>query len=140
MLATHRLLLCVIERVGILADDFAFDLVGPASVVSQAARAHVDVDLGHGEGLAIVQGLDGRQRVDVGLEQIGQFDQEPSSGLGQGIFPRGLERFAGDFDGHVDIFLGGLVNSHDRFLGGRVDGLKRLSLYPFHEFAIDEPA
>lgn len=52
--STNRFLLGVIESVRVRLDDLAVDLVCPAAVISQAAGAHTDIDLGHAERFAIV--------------------------------------------------------------------------------------
>lgn len=60
-------------RVGV--NGLAVDLVGPSGVVADTANSHTQVHLGHGEGLAVVQGLDGRDRLNVPLNQVGKLVQ-----------------------------------------------------------------
>lgn len=69
---TYRLLPRIVEGIGVGLDGFARDLVGPATVVSETARTHADIDFGHAEGFAIVQRLNRRQELEVFFEQIGQ--------------------------------------------------------------------
>ena len=79
---TNGLLLDVVESVGSSVDDLAGNLVCPTTVVSEAANAHADVDLGHGDGLAVVERLDGSEEVDVLLEQVGEVCEQLATVLG----------------------------------------------------------
>lgn len=69
-LTTHTdgLVSGVVEGLGVGVDDLAVNLVSPTGVVSQAAGREGHVDLGHGEGLSVVERLDGGQGVDVLIE------------------------------------------------------------------------
>ena len=40
----------------------------------------------------------------------------------------------------VDIFLCGLMNVADGFLGGRIDGFESLAILAFDEFVVDKAA
>ena len=103
---TDGLLLDVIEGIGCGVGDAAFDLVGPASVVSQAAGTHADVDLGHVKGLAVVEGFDGCEEVGVLLEEFRELDQEAATVLWGLLSPWTLECLSGCCYGNVDILLG----------------------------------
>lgn len=64
-------------------DDLALDLVGPAAVVPEARRSLARVEaLCDGEGLAVVEGLDGRDLVNVTLDESGDLDQDFAAGVG----------------------------------------------------------
>ena len=52
--------------------------------------------------------------------------------------PCGVEGFAGDGDGVVDVFLGGFVDGDDGLLGGGVDALEGLAILAFDELIVDE--
>lgn len=51
---TNRLLSGIVESLGVGLNDFAVDLVCPATVIPEASGAHTDIDLGHAERFAIV--------------------------------------------------------------------------------------
>ena len=65
---------CVRKGIGIRIDDLALDLVGPASIVSQASSSSSYITLCHRESFAIVKRLDASNEVDVLLDQIGEVD------------------------------------------------------------------
>ena len=73
---THRLLADVVEGVRSGVDHLAGDLVGPAAVVPQAADAHTDVGLSHGDGLAAVERLRGGKEVEILLEEIRELHEQ----------------------------------------------------------------
>jgi len=52
------------------------DLVRPAAVVPQAAGAHIDVGLSHGDGLAAVERLRGGKEVEILLEEIRELHEQ----------------------------------------------------------------
>ena len=136
--STNRFLLGVVERLGIRLNNLAVDLICPAAVISEASGAHTNVDFGHAECFAIVQGFDRCEEVEVLFEQICQLHQVFSSLLIGDLAPCGLKGFAGNGDGVVDIFFGGFVDCADRFLGGGVDGLESLAILSFDELVVDE--
>lgn len=98
----------------------------------------MDVDGGHAQGLAVVQRLDGGQRLCVFLYQVGQIGKTAASGLRVDLPPVALEGLAGGGNGDIDIFFGGFLNSDDRLLVGRVDGLKGLAVDAFDPFVVDK--
>lgn len=79
------------------------NLVSPSTVVSQAARCEANIHLGHGESLAVIQGLDSGESVDVLIEERSEFVKVDTSGGGVGGGPYGVEGFSGGLDGNVDI-------------------------------------
>ena len=137
---TNGLLADVVEGVGGGVHGLALNLICPATVVSQAASAHADVDLGHGDGLAVVERLHGGEQVQVLLEKVGEVDEQLAAVLRGLLSPRTLEGLAGSCYGDVDILLGGLVDGGDDLLGGRVDDLEGLAVNTFDELVVDEPA
>ena len=82
-------------------DGLALDLVGPAAVVPQAASDGADVSPGHGDGLAIVERLDGSQQVRVPHDQVGELGQQDAALLRGGLLPGALEGLARGRDGEV---------------------------------------
>lgn len=88
---THRLLLDVVEGIGGGVNDLALNLVGPTSVVSDAADGSTDITLGHGEGLAVVERLDRRKLIGVALHQLGKLVEVLSALLGCDFPPLALE-------------------------------------------------
>jgi hypothetical protein len=91
----------------------ALDLVGPASVVSNAANHSPDVATGHRDGLAIVQRLNGSQQVKVLFRDIGQLDHQLAAVLrGRGA-PDAIKCLSRGGHGEIDIFLRGLANAAD---------------------------
>jgi hypothetical protein len=60
-------------------DNFALDLIGPTTVVPQAASASTDICFGHGDRLAIVQGLNGSEQVEILLKEIRKLHKASSA-------------------------------------------------------------
>ena len=137
---TNGFLLGVVECLGIGLNDLAMNLVGPAAVVSEASGAHTDIDLGHAERFAIVQGLNRGEEFEILFEQIGELHEISSSLLWGDFAPRCFEGLACDGDGVVNIFFCGFMYFADGFLGGRVDGLEGLAILAFDELIVDEAA
>ena len=135
---TNRFLLGVVESLSVRLNDLAVNLICPAAVISKASGAHANVDFGHAERFAIVQGFNRREDFEVLFKQICQIHQVFSSLLIGDLTPCGLKGFAGNGDGVVDIFFGGFVDFADSFLGGGVDALKSLAILAFDEFVVDE--
>ena len=79
---TNGLLLDIVESVGSSVNNLAGDLVCPTTIVSQAANAHADINLGHGNGLAVVERLNRSEEVDVLLEQVGEVGEQLAAVLG----------------------------------------------------------
>lgn len=128
------------EHVGGDVNGLALNLVGPSSVVSDAASNSADITLGHGDGLAIVKRLDGSEELEVLLNEIGKLNHQDGSLLGSNLLPCGLERLAGGGDSKVDILLGGFANGGDDLFGGGVDDLELLLVNTLNPLVVDEPA
>lgn len=127
------------EGLGVGVNGLTVDFVGPAGVVTDAAQGVGQVDLGHGEGLAVVEGLNGGQSINVALNQVGQLVQETTT-VGRGNpSPFALKGLAGGGHGDVDILLVGLMDGGDDLLVGGVDGLEGLTLGALDVFVVDEP-
>jgi hypothetical protein len=136
---TNRLLADVVEAVGCCVDDLALNLVGPSSVVPQATSSGGNIDvLGHAEGLAVVESLDGSNEVGILLEQIGKLVKQLSPVLWCLLSPWAVEGFAGGSNSDVNILLGGLLNTADDLLSGGVDNIKGLAVNGLYELIVDE--
>lgn len=136
---TNGLVAGVGEGLGVGVNGLTVDLVGPAGVVTDAAQGVGQVDLGHGEGLAVVESLNGGQSINVALNQVGQLVQETTT-VGRGNpSPFALKGLAGGGHGDVDILLVGLVDGGDNLLVGGVDSLEGLALGALDVFVVDEP-
>lgn len=107
---TYGLLAGVVEHVGGNVDGLALNLVGPATVVTDAGGNGADIALGHGDGLAVVKGLDGGEQVEVLLDKVGELEKQAAALRGSDLAPCGLESLAGGGDGEIDILLGGLTD------------------------------
>lgn len=135
----HRLMTGVRQTARVGIDRLADDLVRPATVVPDAVCREGNVALGDLEGLAVVERLDGGDGIQVALEEVRKASEETAALRGDDVPPNTFERFAGGFDGDVNVFLGGLVNGHDGFFVMRVDGFEGLAFYTGDEFIVDEP-
>lgn len=120
-------------------DDFALDLVGPAAVVSEAPGSVGDVCLGHGQGLAVVEGLDGGNDLDVSLEQVGELGQHAAPLAGGDLSPGTLDGSTGSRNCSVDVLLGSFMDGTDDLLIVRVDSLEGLALGALDVLVVDEP-
>lgn len=136
---TDGLVAGVGEGLRVLVNGLTGDLVGPATVVAQAAGGSGNIALGHGDGLAVVQSLNSGEGLDVALEQVGQLGEHAATVRGGHAVPGTLEGGASGLDGNVDILLGGLVDGGDNLLVGGVDGLEGLALDTLDELVVDEP-
>lgn len=133
-----RLLLGVVKRLRVCVNDLALDLVCPAAIISQTASRHADIHLGHTKGLAIVEGFDGSERIEMLLEQICQVDEPSSALLGCDVSVFAFKGLTGDGHCMVDIFFCGFVYGYNWLLGGGVDGFKCFAVHAFDEFTVDE--
>ena len=134
----NGLLLDVVEGIWRGIDDLAVDLVRPAAVVSQAADAHADVDLGHGCGLAVIERLNRGKEVEVLLEKVGELDEQLAAVLRGLLPPWALECLASCLYRDVDVLLGRLGDLAGDALVGWVDNIKSLTIYWLHELIVDE--
>lgn len=135
---TYGLLADEMEHVGGNVHGLALNLVGPAGVVADAANDGANIALGHGDGLAIVERLDGGEKVNVLLGNVGQLVHEGTTLLRGDLGPGGVKGLAGSGYGEVDILLGGLANGGDDFLGGGVDDFKLALVNSLGPFTVDE--
>ena len=108
-------------------DDLAKDLVSPAGVVANALDGVGDVGaLGPVEGLAIVEGLEGGELVDILLHEVGELVHEARAVVAGGVeAPCGGEGLVGSFDGEVDILGRALCDLGERLACGGVDDAGR---------------
>lgn len=136
---TNGLVTGVGEGLGVGVNSLTVDLVGPAGVVTDAAQSVGKVDLGHGEGLAVIEGLNGGESINVTLNQVGQLVQETATVGGSNPAPFTLVGLAGGGHSDVDILLVGLVDGGDNLLVGGVDGVEGLALGTLDIFVVDEP-
>ena len=136
---TYGLLADVVECVGCCVDNLALNLVGPTSVVPQtsSSSSYIDV-LGHGEGLAVVEGLDSGEKIGILEEQVGKLDKKLSAVLGCLLPPGPVEGLAGRLDGDVNILLAGLLDLCDNLFCGRVDNVESLAINRLDELVVDE--
>lgn len=137
---TDGLVAGVVHHIGVGIDDLAVDLVCPATVVAHATGGGGDITLCHADGLAVVEGFDGREGFAVFLEELSEFD-EHATPVGRGdLLPGAFDSGAGSLYGDVDVLFGGLVDGGDGLLVVRVDRFKGLSLSTFDELIVDEAA
>ncbi len=127
------------EHVGGDVGGLAGDLVSPTGVVADASDNGANITPGHGDGLAVVEGLDGGEEVGVLLDNVGELVHESAAVLGGGLLPGGVEGLAGGGDGEVYILLGGLADGGDDLFGRGVDDFKLLLVNPFDPLVVDEP-
>lgn len=137
---TDGLVAGVGESLGVGVDSLTVDLVGPATVVAQAAGGVGNINLGHGDGLTVVESLDGGKGLHITLEQIGQLSEHTATVRGGHTVPGTLEGSASGLDGDVDILLGSLVDGGDNLLIGRVEGLEGLTIDTLDKLVVDEPS
>jgi len=135
---TYWLLLDVVESVWGGVDDLTLDLVCPTTVVSQATSGHGNIDVGHGESLAVVERLDGGESRSVLLEEVGELAEQLATVLWSHLSPATIESLAGGGHSNVDILLRGFLNRADDLLVRWVDGFKGLVVDTLNPLAVDE--
>lgn len=136
---THGLLADVVEGVRGSINDLTLDLVGPSTIIPQAASAGGDIDvLGHAESLAVVKSLDGSKEVRILLEELSELCEELSTVLGSLLPPWTVESLAGGRNGNVNILLGSLLDSADNLLSRRVNDIEGLAIDRLHPLIVDE--
>jgi len=124
---TNGFLSCVCEGIRVGIDNLALDLVGPASVVSQAASNGTNISLGHAKSLAVIERLNSSEEIEVPLDQIGELDQQLASVFWCLLSPRSLECLAGRSYGNIDILL---VASWTEQITSSVEGLMVSKVLP----------
>jgi len=135
---TYRLGSGVVEHLGSNINGLSLDLVGPTTVVSEAANDGTDITTGVGDGLSVVERLNSGEKVEVLLSEIGELEEEVASDLGRSGSPLALESLAGSGDSQVDILLGTLADGGDDLLGGGVDNLELSLVDTLNPLAADE--
>jgi hypothetical protein len=70
MCRAYGLLSRVGEGIWVGIDNLALNLIGPTTIVSQAASNHRDIDLRHTNCLSIVERLNSSQKIEVLLNQF----------------------------------------------------------------------
>jgi hypothetical protein len=130
---------CVGEGIWVGIDNFALNLIGPATIVSQAASNHGNINLCHSNGLSVVERLNSSQKIGVLLNQFGKFDEELASLFWCLLSPCCLECLAGSSYRNIDILLCGLGNGADNIFGGGVDGLEGPAVDGLNPLVVDEP-
>jgi hypothetical protein len=132
-----------LSRVGkgiwVCVDNLALNLVGPTTIVSQAASNHRNINLCHTDRLPVVERLNSSQKIEVLLNQIGEVDEELASLLWRLLLPCSLECLAGSSYRDINVLFCGLVNGADNFFGSGVDRLEGLSVDALNPFVVDEP-
>jgi hypothetical protein len=89
--------------------------------IAPRQTTHVET-LGGGERLAVVQGLDRGENVDVALDELGDLDKELAALEARAVeAPGGVEGLVGGVKGELDIGGQTLRDRGDRLAGGGVD-------------------
>lgn len=112
---TDWLVLGVVELVGISLDNLSVNLISPTSVVSDATSNGSNITLGHGDGLSVVQRLDGGENEVVTVNQVCELEEETTTLVGVDFAPFAIEGITSGFDGGVDIGEGGFVDGGEDF-------------------------
>lgn len=94
-------------------NSLSLNLVGPSTVVSKDTSNHANVVLGQGDGLSVIERLNGGEGIKVLLDQLGELDEQLATVLWGNLGPWALERRAGGLYGTVDILLRGLGDGAD---------------------------
>lgn len=128
------------EHLGVDVNRLSVNLVGPAGVVADALDDGTDVAAGHGDGLAVVERLDGGNEVGVLLNNVGELHKHDGTAVRRDLGPLALKGLAGGLDGNVDILLGTLADRGDDLLGGGVDDLELLLVGALDPLVVDEAA
>ncbi len=124
-----RLAQRVVERRRVHGDGLPVHLVGPPRVVLQNVGAGGDVDVARLEDrLAVVEGLEGGDRVELAPEGLSELPQQPSALASGGRPPLALERRARRGDRAIDVFGRGGLESGDRLAGRGIDRVERTTI------------
>ena len=127
------------EHVWCNVDGLAHNLVGPTSIVPDARSHGTDVSLGHRDGLAVIERLDGGEEGEILLNEVGKLGHVNTALLGCDLTPGPLEGLACGSDGNINILLSGLGHRGDDFLRSWVDDLKGLLVNTLNPLIVDEP-
>lgn len=125
---------------GVDVDDLSSVLVSETSVVPQASSSLGNIEpFGDREGLSVIQRLESRQLVEVGLDQLSELHQNlSSSSTGDVLSPDGLVGLLSGINSEVDISRVSLGDRGDDLSVGRVDGVEGLSVNRGNELSTDE--
>lgn len=119
-------------------NGLSLDLVGPATIVSQAANNGADITTGVGDGLSVVERLNSGKEIEVLLSKVGKLEKVVASSLRCGVPPFTVESLAGSSNSQVDILLSTFTDGGDDLLGGGVDDLELLLVDTLGPLAVDE--
>jgi len=72
---TYRLLSSVVQHIRGDINSLALDLVGPSTVVTDGSNYSTHVTPGIGNGLAVIERLDGGKEILVRLKEIGELEK-----------------------------------------------------------------
>lgn len=139
--ASYRLLAGVVHHAGVDIDGLALDLVGPSTVVADAANDGANITAGHVDGLAVVERLDSSEKLGVLLSDVGKLEHQVGTGVWCGVdAPCGVESLASSGDCEIDILLGTLADLGDDLLGGGVNDVELLLVDTLDPLVVDETA
>jgi hypothetical protein len=133
-----RLAQQVIEEARLDRHHRTLELVGHAAEVAEAQRGTRHVERARvAQRMAGVERLEARQLVGIGLDQVGEAQQDAATVARAHAAP-GRERGLGGGHGLVDISLAGHRDIGDRGVVMRVDRGERLAALGIDELAADE--
>jgi hypothetical protein len=115
------------------------NLVGPATVVSDACADKGQLSGGQSNGLAVVVTLNGGELLGISVNQVGKLQQQATTVDGGGLPPYCVVSLASGGNSNVNVLLGGFVDRGDDLLSGGVDDLELLLVNTLNELAVDEP-
>lgn len=138
-LFTYRLVLGVDHVVGVNVNSLAVNLVGPATIVSDACADKLEFSSGQGDGLAVVVTLNGSELLGISVNQVGKLQQHATTVDGGSLPPCCVESLASSDNSDVDVLLGSFADRGDDLLSRGVDNLELLLVNTLNELAVDEP-
>lgn len=136
---TYGLLSRVGEGIRVGVNHLAFNLVCPATIVSDTVGDSCNVTFGHFNCFSIVKRFNRTQEVVVLFNQCRESNQELAPVLWCYLSPRAFKRFARRCYSNIDILLRSLMNRGNYFLSRRVDDLERLAIDTFNILVVNEP-
>ncbi len=121
-------------------DGLAFDFVGPAGVVTVTVDDQRKVGgAAVANGLAVVEGFEHRQLVEILFDQVGELVEKAAALAGVHLAPgAGVEGLTGGADGEIDIGFIALGDVGDDLTGGGVDGFEGFPADGADPFAVDQ--
>jgi hypothetical protein len=136
---TYGFLSRVREDIWVSVYHRAFNLICPATIVSEACSHGCNVIFGYFKCLSIVKRFNGTQEIKVLFNQGGERDHQLSSLLGSHPFPGPFECLARCRYGDIDVLLCSLMNRCNYLFGRRIDDLDGLAINASDELIVDEP-